>query len=788
MKQEELYTQLNTTMPKSKVPVRSLREGIGRQDVSPITIEQARDALEKMTLFGAQMLPGSDIAREIGASKLEPPIAEDIAEKKIIDPLLKGISTSGDVLLASAPLTGPGALGTAAVGATLKYGPKVFSALSEAVKKLKVKKAPGKDILNIISKTPGVKTDELKFTGLDKFLKDKKSVTKEEVDEYIQDSTVPIEENVYGADMEYNTKLDTILKERKVGLNKIDEIIKKIFKIKKDAGFPTQPSKYYDEERQQNIITSFEDADEVLVPLNETNLTTKQIQELENKVKPLTKSLEDKIPALLKQDDELRKKITELENPKTQRARFKNHTIDEKGGKNYREINFITKPKEGRFDQNHFPESNIFARVRVADRVDMQGKPTLHLEEVQSEYAAKSKGGKNVIPEGTEEKAIQLRNNIMDIEKEQTKIYDDLENKFNNETGFLKKISDNRLLKVEKRDKLKTMEGMVLSSILKDKNDPNLVLLSQNSIVKYKKLLGKKKIDEHEKLLQTIEKNDKEILGLEKQFDSIVKSNNRYTDLMTKKNQLQKEFSKAEDQLNYLPPALPYATKDNWYKYPIRRMLRDAAERGLDSISMTTGKVQYNRYSSPQGRTFEESKDILESLDYVKKNIDKFLKIKSRDALKNTNELGKEISNNKNIPFYAGAIARSYVNSIFSARKKVDDLASKGKFTDAEKKLVLKDEMEKVKRLFTINPATRVGVQYDTKYKSYLDDLAKRYNTTVDKTRVDGDKVSNVESGGVVRGDKAEAYRLKITPEMRKEILEKGVVKFKTGGYIEERT
>jgi hypothetical protein len=101
---------------------------------------------------------------------------------------------------------------------------------------------------------------------------------------------------------------------------------------------------------------------------------------------------------------------------------------------------------------------------------------------------------------------------------------------------------------------------------------------------------------------------------------------------------------------------------------------------------------------------------------------------------------------------------------------------------------MLKDEMEKVKRLFTINPATRVGVQYDTKYKSYLDDLAKRYNTTVDKTRVDGDKVSNVESGGVVRGDKAEAYRLKITPEMRKEILEKGVVKFKTGGYIEERT
>ena len=479
MKQEELYTQLNTTMPKSKVPVRSLREGIGRQDVPELTNQQLQDIL----LFGAQMLPGSDIAREIGASKLEPPIAEDVAEKKIIDPLLKGISTTGDVVLASAPLTGPGALGTAAVGATLKYGPKVFSALSEAVKKLKVKKAPGKDILNIISKTPGVKTDELKFTGLDKFLKDKKSVTKEEVDEYIQDSTVPIEEKVYG-----------------------------------------------------------------------------------------------KVP-----------------NPP---ARFKNYTIDERGGENYREINFITKPKEGRFDQGHFPESNIFARVRVADRVDMEGKPTLHLEEVQSEYAAKSKGGKNVIPEGTEEKAIQLRNNIIDIEKEQIKIYDDLENKFDSETGFLKKISDKRLLGNEQDDlKPKLIE-------LLDKGNFSEYNILRDRILK----LTKKESD-----------ISGDIIKLENEFGGILSNNNRYTDLMMTKNKLQKELNKAEDQLNYLPPALPYATKDNWYKYPIRKMLRDAAERGLDSISMTTGKVQYNRYSPSQGRTFEESKDILESLDYVKK-------------------------------------------------------------------------------------------------------------------------------------------------------------------------
>lgn len=756
MKQEELYTQLNTTMPKSKVPVRSLREGIGRQDVPELTNQQLQDIL----LFGAQMLPGSDIAREIGASKLEPPIAEDVAEKKVIDPLLKGISTTGDVVLASAPLTGPGALGTAAVGATLKYGPKVFSALSEAVKKLKVKKAPGKDILNIISKTPGVKTDELKFTGLDKFLKDKKSVTKEEVDEYIQDSTVPIEEKVYGAeDFEYKKIREEANKKYQGLLDKEKSLKKQIVQEYKKAGRLSFVNAFgVERPLMLSIQKNPRGVTDELAPKQE--VSQKQFDKIQDNIKKSNvRKLENEL-------DVIENKISNFQGPlPPPPARFKNYTIDERGGENYREINFITKPKEGRFDQGHFPESNIFARVRVADRVDMEGKPTLHLEEVQSEYAAKSKGGKNVIPEGTEEKAIQLRNNIIDIEKEQTKIYDDLENKFDSETGFLKKISDKRLLKNEQDDlKPKLIE-------LLDKGNFSEYNILRDRILK----ITKKEAD-----------ISGDIIKLEKQFDSIIKSNNRYTDLMAKKNQLQKELNKAEDQLNYLPPALPYATKDNWYKYPIRKMLRDAAERGLDSISMTTGKVQYNRYSPSQGRTFEESKDILESLDYVKKNIDKFLKIKSRDAFRNTNELGKEITNNKNIK--AGAIARSYVNSIFNARTKVEDLAYKGTFTDAEQKLMLKDEMEKVKRMFTINPATRVGVQYDTKYKSYLDDLAKRYNTTVDKTRVDGDKVSNVEYDGVVRGDKAEAYRLKITPEMRKEILEKGVVKFKTGGYIEERT
>ena len=143
---------------------------------------------------------------------------------------------------------------------------------------------------------------------------------------------------------------------------------------------------------------------------------------------------------------------------------------------------------------------------------------------------------------------------------------------------------------------------------------------------------------------------------------------------------------------------------------------------------------------------------------------------------------------NKNISHWYPVIADQYIEAFRRRKDFVDKQAKKGKYTDAdERELALKDEINKLNRLFNVDSATRVGIQYDTKYKSYLDDLAKRYNTTVDMTRVDGDKVNNVEASGVVRGDKAAAYRLKITPEMRKEILKKGVARFKTGGYIRER-
>ena len=66
---------------------RSLKYGVGAQDVGN------RGSLKDIIRFGAQMLPMSDISREVGASNLEPSIWENIKNKNYTDAILNGVGT-----------------------------------------------------------------------------------------------------------------------------------------------------------------------------------------------------------------------------------------------------------------------------------------------------------------------------------------------------------------------------------------------------------------------------------------------------------------------------------------------------------------------------------------------------------------------------------------------------------------------------------------------------------------------------------------------------------------------
>ena len=93
-----------------------MKYGVGSQDAGQ------KGSLKDVATFGAQMLPMSDIAREVGASDLEPTISEDIKNKRWMDALLKTISTAGDVGTGTGAVmmaTGAGApIGAALIGAS----------------------------------------------------------------------------------------------------------------------------------------------------------------------------------------------------------------------------------------------------------------------------------------------------------------------------------------------------------------------------------------------------------------------------------------------------------------------------------------------------------------------------------------------------------------------------------------------------------------------------------------------------------------------------------------------
>ncbi|MFZ9079317.1 MAG: hypothetical protein ACO23H_12345 [Alphaproteobacteria bacterium] len=72
-----------------------------------------------------------------------------------------------------------------------------YSAVENAAMNLNRKSGSGQSFLNDIRKAPNIKDSEIKWMGLDEFLKGKKNVTSEEVQRYIRDNRVDIQEITY---------------------------------------------------------------------------------------------------------------------------------------------------------------------------------------------------------------------------------------------------------------------------------------------------------------------------------------------------------------------------------------------------------------------------------------------------------------------------------------------------------------------------------------------------------------------------------------------------------------
>jgi hypothetical protein len=236
-------------------------------------------------------------------------------------------------------------------------------------------KGTGDQYLAQIQKSAGVKPEEIQWTGLDEFLKGKKSVTKTEIQDYLQANRVDIQEvrldrtpAMVGA--ERNAAYDAYdrgeitLEQRNAILERSDPTTTR-HHLGAYQGIKTEiPGG----ENYREILLTLPNQWEKPRALQEAN--SKRIRELKEQMWGTSGS------------DEIRSEISRLHRENTLlQQQISDAPI---------------------YKSSHFDQPNILAHMRVNDRV-VDGKKTLFIEEVQSDWH--QAGRKKGYATGTEEKA-----------------------------------------------------------------------------------------------------------------------------------------------------------------------------------------------------------------------------------------------------------------------------------------------------------------------------------------------------------------------------------------------
>lgn len=638
--------------------------------------------------------------------------------------------------------------------------PKVTSKLNEAVDNLKQKTGTGQSFLNRLESVSG---DEKESIGLLGYLKRNKNtkLKKEDIQKYVSKYDIPIGKNV---------TTDAARKE-----------IRPLEKIVKNYSF------------QINKIKTELDN---IAPIR-TNLKGKKVRLIHNYNYDKVKDLETQINKLVTERNVVYKKMDKLIDKKGLTF-YKKFTIGP--GKNYKDIsynvplkvkglstkiertppgkipyaNYTNKTKEefrdeGYYIQEHTTDINSIGRVRVADRVDAEGKSTKHLDEVQSEFDRDSLKYK-VTKEKLNRK--EIRETIGDIED----FIKDNERDIESRISFLNRKYGGRPLIIDMYGK---------------KTNQNVLLEKGKQRVRG---IGRKDLNVGEAEIKKV--NDPKLIELENERLRLV-------------NGLEEE----NDLLNAIPE-LPFTSKGNTYKYPIREQLLEAIKEGKDSLTITTGEIQFNRYA-PRRADYKTSLNTIKAKEALQKNFNKMDKafdefLLSKENIEYKKLLGKRkgYGPNATVPGLSSFQQKLFNKKLDKARKKYNDkIYELGKsffgemprneininlmsaqdainaiknidyflFGKGYEKDLARAKQKIFKEHFKIPEITYAAKKYDNEYKKYLEKLAEKYNSKVDITDVDAD---------VVGEDKAKAYRLLITPEMKEEFLNKGIEKLKEGGRV----
>ena len=280
-----------------------------------------------------------------------------------------------------------------------------FSAVSRAVDAIPMEKGSGAQMRAMIAKGEGVKAEEMAWTGLDDFLAGKKSVTKQEVRDYVDANQVQVEEVVKGQLETSNIRVELVDGEHQL-LNDANEII------------DTYPGD------SQGAL----DAINAIPPNTNRNLTDTKFGEYTLPGGENYREVLLKLPA--KTGAETNAARYDELNQIAARRNLTDAESDEMLAIEQAEFSGTSGTAGDDFVSGHFDEKNVLAHIRLNDRTGPNGERILFIEEIQSDWHQKGRKQGYKTSEITKDNA-EIDGEIDDLMQRRTDITLDLRENFN---------------------------------------------------------------------------------------------------------------------------------------------------------------------------------------------------------------------------------------------------------------------------------------------------------------------------------------------------------------------
>lgn len=347
--------------------------GVGSMTLKDLTVGDLGKVLQDMS-YGFMPVRGGNVATGgIGTFGLK---ADPVMELLNAAPAVVSVA-KGAVKAAKATKGMPVGMSTQAVGGmdgvltqTAKATAPVndmgfYSAVEQAALNIQRKSGTGQAMLNDITKGQDVKLDEVKWIGLDDFLKGKKNVTREEVQQFIAANKVDVQEVTLGGDFK-----------------PITDPQEAINYLAKEKGLT--PEQLVDEYGYIDPNDYVDLANDVVQPAK-AKFGAYTLPGGEN-YREILLTTPTNMSAYNDYVKTLRAKYGE--------GGFSNLPLTE--AERARLDKFYANEDVQPYKSSHWEQPNVLAHIRVNDRVDVDGKKMLLVEEVQSDWhqAGRDKGYK----------------------------------------------------------------------------------------------------------------------------------------------------------------------------------------------------------------------------------------------------------------------------------------------------------------------------------------------------------------------------------------------------------